>query len=82
MYLIQPIHILSFLNAVKTCGGDVFFRTEEGDSLNLKSLLSQFIFTSIVCDETFLSTGEIYCSEPEDYTLLAIYLTGEKPRRN
>lgn len=43
MYLTYPIDILSFLNTVKTCKGNVFFRTKEGDSLNLNSLLSQFI---------------------------------------
>ncbi len=82
MYLTYPIDILSFLNTVKTCKGNVFFRTKEGDSLNLNSLLSQFIFTSIVCDEHFLASGEIYCENAEDYHTLENYLADAAPSGN
>ncbi len=82
MYLTYPIDILSFFNTVKTCKSNVFFRTKEGDSLNLNSLLSQFIFTSIVCDEHFLASCEIYWENAEDYHTLENYLADAAPSGN
>ena len=37
-----------FLKAVQKCVGDVFFDTNSGDHLNLKSELSQLVFTVII----------------------------------
>lgn len=87
MYSLPGIKIANLfcnhlLNTVKTCKGNVFFRTKEGDSLNLNSLLSQFIFTSIVCDEHFLASGEIYCENAEDYHTLENYLADAAPSGN
>lgn len=47
MKLKENADLPAFLRQVKKCGGDVFLETQEGDSLNLKSTLSQYIFVSL-----------------------------------
>lgn len=46
MSLKPGINLQAFMRAVRQCSGDVLFETEEGDRLNLKSALSQFVFAS------------------------------------
>ncbi|MBQ4427065.1 MAG: hypothetical protein IJP67_00690 [Oscillospiraceae bacterium] len=37
-----------FLSAVQKCAGEVYFDTSAGDHLNLKSELSELVFTVII----------------------------------
>lgn len=48
MKLKKNINVQAFLETVKKCDGNVYFKTIEGDQLNLKSLLSQYILVSII----------------------------------
>ena len=66
---------LNFMEAVKECGGDVYFHSAEGDHLNLKSSFCKYLFASACGDKEFLTQGEILCSRADDYRRLAAYLT-------
>ena len=54
-----------FINLVKKCKGDVWLESADGDKINLKSKLSQYIaigaLISIEGDNL-----NLYCSLPED----------------
>lgn len=69
--------LLLFLKIVKTCKGDVHFLTGEGDNLNLKSVLSQFVLASLVGKPWLLEMVSVSCDQPEDYALLLPFLTEE-----
>lgn len=74
MRLRNDIDITKFMEEIKHCSGAVYYRTAEGDLLNLSSTLSQFIFFSIVPQPHYFSTGEVTCDDPDDYELLHNYL--------
>lgn len=74
MHLLADCDISAFIAAVKKCDGDIFFKTSEGDSLNLKSMLSQYLFASISGNASFMAEGEVVCENPSDYEKLAEYL--------
>jgi hypothetical protein len=78
MYLQTNIDITQFLLTIKKCNSDVFFETVEGDCLNLKSALSQYIFCSILDQPQFLQGGCIRCKEFSDYESLSDFLTEYK----
>jgi hypothetical protein len=63
-----------FLLSVQSCKNDVYFNSADGDQLNLKSLLSQYIFTSVEANHQLIKTGEIVCKNEQDYELLSKYL--------
>jgi len=72
---LQPeINLLEFLNSVQRCRQDVFFYSEEGDQLNLKSVLSQYMLTAVFSDKALITGGEIVCANPDDYPNLIQYL--------
>ena len=74
MRLQADCDISAFIANVKKCEGDVFFHTSEGDSLNLKSMLSQYLFASISGNTSFLAEGMVICSVESDYGKLSGYL--------
>lgn len=77
MLLKKGVDFNNFLLEVKQCDGEVLFETDEGDSLNLKSILSQYLFTVITADDNFLLQGHVVCSDESDYVILNQYLTNE-----
>ncbi|MDF2589433.1 MAG: hypothetical protein K0S41_3274 [Anaerocolumna sp.] len=74
MLLKKGVVLTDFLNDVKNCYGEVLFETEQGDSLNLKSVLSQYLFSVITADNDLLIQGHIICTEEYDYLKLENYL--------
>lgn len=74
MKIKKGIDINAFLNAIKKCEGSVYYKTLEGDQLNLKSLLSQYILISIIDNPDLADNGIIDCSQKQDYTLLGDFL--------
>ncbi len=68
------INVPAFLDNVRKCTGNVFFKTIEGDQLNLKSLLSQYILVSIINNRELMENGVVDCSEESDMALLAQFL--------
>ncbi len=70
----ENVDIVSFLDKTKECLGDVFLHTAEGDILNLKSLLSQYILMSILCNPVLLENARVICTDESDYLSLSDYL--------
>lgn len=70
MNLKKDADMISFLTAVKRCRGDVLFETEDGDSLNLKSLLSEYLFSMVASNQNYILSGRVVCRLEEDYELL------------
>ena len=75
MRLKKEIDLLDFLKHLKNCKGDVRLRTTEGDLLNLKSTLSQYIFVSIGTSHNSLLEGSIECTNDSDRVYLRDYLS-------
>lgn len=74
MKLRENTDLIRFIKTIKTCREDVFFYTKEGDRLNLKSTLSQYLFSLTSGNKELLREGIIECREPSDYQILADYL--------
>lgn len=73
MKLKADINVPVFLQAVQACNGDVCFVTQEGDSLNLKSALSKFVFTAVIAGKLQKLEGSITVQNPQDAILLRDY---------
>lgn len=69
--------ILKFMEDVQSCSGDIFFISQEGDRLDLKSTLSQFLFASVCSDRSFLDRGDVECLQQNDYRKLMTFLQGD-----
>lgn len=78
MKLRENVDLLKFLTAVKACSGEVLYKTAEGDVLNLKSQLSQYIFLAVlISPDNKLPEGKIVCDNGEDIAVLMAYLAQE-----
>lgn len=75
MNLKRNINMKGFFLQLRKCKDDVFFETTEGDSLNLSSSLSQYVFCSIAIQPEYWITGTIRCANAKDYEILADYLS-------
>lgn len=67
-----------FFEAVGQCKGRVELVTSEGDRLNLKSKLCQYIALTQMFQEAHIDDIEIVMSEPDDAELLQSYLVQSK----
>ena len=74
MQLKNHIDYTAFLLQVRRCRGEIHYQTLGGDRLNLKSMLSEYIFISAAMSSDLLLGGQVQCDQPGDYTLLADYL--------
>lgn len=74
MKLKEKIDIIQFLRNIEKCSSDVWFLSDEGDRLNLKSKLSQYIFSSITNQRKMIENGKIECDNEEDYQVLGAFL--------
>lgn len=72
LHLNENADLFQFLNAVKQCRQDVLFKTAEGDVLNLKSTLSQYLFAAISDKASLLGNSTICCAK-EDAKKLKLY---------
>lgn len=68
------ISLSAFFTDAQSCIGTVFFVTESGDQLNMKTTLSQFLFTTTLSNATEPVIGKIHCSVESDYKRLQNYL--------
>ena len=75
MHLKEGINLNDFLNEIEECKEDVYFKSPEGDNLNLKSQLSRYVLAIAVNNKEFLLSGTITCSNNDDYKLLEKYIT-------
>ena len=74
MRLKENTDLIGFIKTIKKCRQNVFFCTSEGDRLNLKSTLSQYLFSVLPGNKELLQNGKIECQELSDYQMLEDYL--------
>lgn len=70
MRLRPDVDLANFLIAVGKCTGEVTFTTPEGDFLNLKSILSRYVFVAAILHPELLTDGSVICRNPSDIELL------------
>ena len=75
MKLKKGVDLVALLEEIKTCQGGVCFVTDEGDRLNLKSMLSQYLFVALTGNSKLLEQGRVNCENKQDYRLLEHFLT-------
>ena len=73
MKLRKNVDILSFIESVRRCRHPVWFDTDEGDHLNLRSALSQFVFAS-AASARLPELSATVSVHKDDLPLLAAYL--------
>ena len=74
MRLKENIDIIAFLKSVRTCREDVYYDSPEGDHLDLKSALSQYVLSANMRNPRLIQEGDILCSDEKDYERLKEYL--------
>ena len=73
MNLKKGIDILAFMKRLGSCKGNVFFETPE-DKIDLKSILSQYVFVTVMNNPKLMSNGVITCEKEEDFVYLEPFL--------
>lgn len=68
--------LVHFLEVVGSCKGDVYLYTENGDQLNLKSKLFQYVVIVLAKNKELLENS-ILVFDPEDKEILSDYLEPE-----
>lgn len=74
MKLQTNANIPKFLQTVQKCRGAVTYVTPEGDNLDLKSALAQFVFAAVIAGESEQLHGEIEFEDMADIPSLQGYL--------
>lgn len=74
MKLKSNIDYKKFLASVRRCRGEVYYDTVEGDRLNLKSTLSEYLFATAAITSDIIEDGGVVCQLEEDYALLADFV--------
>jgi len=74
MKITNVTNVNKFFEVLDKCKGRVELVTSEGDRLNLKSKLCQYIMLTKVFTEAKIDEIELLVSEPEDMHLLLEYL--------
>lgn len=76
MYQLKTnIDLKELFNCVRKCNSDVFFQTQDGDNLNLKSELSHYVLMIVANNNDFFLKGHIHCEDAADYEVLKDYVT-------
>ncbi len=74
MHLKDDVNFSQFMQAVMACKGDVWFCTNEDDRLNLKSMLTRYIFAALVSNKPLLLESTVVLNNAEDAETLAPFL--------
>ncbi|KGE18964.1 hypothetical protein [Paenibacillus wynnii] len=78
IYKIQDVE--GFFSVLDKCKGVVELITTEGDRLNLKSKLSQYLALSKMFKEADIENIELIAHEPEDVDLLFRFIMQDRER--
>lgn len=70
MELKENIDYPAFWKTVRSCESDVIFITKDGDNLNLRSTICQFILTVYLSNGNHSFRGQIQCRSEKDARLL------------
>lgn len=73
MKLTNIEQVNSFLKAVDECRGDVWLTSPEGDKINLKSQLSQYVAVGRLLEEKG-DWFELFCSDENDERIMVDFL--------
>lgn len=74
MKILNITDVNRFFEVLEQCKGRVELVTSEGDRLNLRSKLSQYVALSKIFKDAKIDEIELVVSEPEDMNLLLEYL--------
>lgn len=74
MHIKPDINVMDFLRQAQKCASEVLFETPEGDSIALKSTLSQYIFCTIAENASLLESGTVRFFREEDREILKDFL--------
>ena len=75
MYQLKSdVDLIELFACVRKCNSDVYFKTKEGDNLNLKSELSHYVIMIVANNKDFLLKGHIECVDEADYALLTDFI--------
>ncbi|WP_346356072.1 polya polymerase [Azotosporobacter soli] len=74
MKILQVTNVERFMEVIDQCKGSIELVTSEGDRLNLRSKLCQYVALSKIFSEAKIEDIEIIASDPEDLTLLLQYM--------
>ena len=67
-------HVEKFFQVVDSCAGKVELVTGEGDRLNLKSKLCQYVSMAKIFSDGTIAELEIIAYEPEDINKIADFM--------
>lgn len=70
----DDLNLTAFFSAVNHCKGEVVFLSTEGDRMNLKSALCQYLFTCVYLHRNIRLEGTVSLENPEDEPLLKPFL--------
>lgn len=74
MKIIGITNVERFIEVLDQCKGKIELVTSEGDRLNLKSKLCQYLALSKIFSEAKIDEIEIIASEPDDVKIILDYL--------
>ncbi len=70
--------INEFFKVIDKCKGRVELTSSEGDRINLKSKLTQFIAMAQLLDTAYIKELELETADPDDAALLLEYMMNGK----
>lgn len=68
------IDLTAFFAAVKQCEGHVFLLSSQGDKMDLKSVLCQYLFAGAFLCKDASFEGQVICESEEDRCILKPFL--------
>lgn len=68
------VNLKEFFKAILKCKGDVELVTSDGDKLNLRSTLCQYLAITQMFDEDNNIRWELSLSDPSDYEILEPFI--------
>ncbi|MEB3100303.1 polya polymerase [Ferviditalea candida] len=81
MKITNITNVEGFFKVIEQCKGTVELITSEGDRLNLKSKLSQYVALTKMFKEAKIDGIELIAHEPEDVDRLLKFLMGGQVER-
>ncbi|MBQ0110545.1 MAG: hypothetical protein KBS41_01265 [Oscillospiraceae bacterium] len=70
---LHNIDFKKFIEILDKCKGDVYLETQDGDSLNLRSKLSQMVGIATILTGASVTEATLRCENPEDETMFFRY---------
>lgn len=70
MFLKSDADIVKLIKSVRQCKGEVHLLTEEGDNMNLKSTICQYVAITMLAGPELLAGAQIICDNKDDEHIL------------